>query len=181
MRKLWTHNLHEIERSPTRDTFHQSNDRKINKVSSFNQSYISNSLSTPPFTYAMEKFSRWCDVTTGINPFVPPPYVLPSNTILRWLQISIGSAVALLRAALLLPLLLVWALLHTILQSLVRIRVCVSNNEMIWMMIRMRPGSAYLLLWYSPWCSMMTLALMSSNYRCGQRRRRQQQPRIFFL
>ncbi|OQR93195.1 hypothetical protein ACHHYP_02803 [Achlya hypogyna] len=60
----------------------------------------------------MEKYNRWSDLTTGINPFVPPPHKLPSNVALRWLQIAVGGVVALARWVLLLPVLLVWAVLE---------------------------------------------------------------------
>ncbi|KAF0717336.1 Aste57867_2367 [Aphanomyces stellatus] len=60
----------------------------------------------------MEKYSRWSDLTTGINPFVPPPHQLPANVVLRWMQILLGSIVALLRWVLLLPLLLLLALVN---------------------------------------------------------------------
>ncbi|CAK4085013.1 unnamed protein product [Aphanomyces euteiches] len=60
----------------------------------------------------MEKYSRWSDLTTGINPFVAPPHQLPSNIVLRWTQILFGGILALLRWILLAPLLLVLAILH---------------------------------------------------------------------
>ncbi|KDO16113.1 hypothetical protein SPRG_18350 [Saprolegnia parasitica CBS 223.65] len=62
----------------------------------------------------MEKYNRWSDLTTGINPFVPPPHKLPSNVVLRWGQILVGGVVALARWVLLLPLLLLWSLLELI-------------------------------------------------------------------
>ncbi|RQM26740.1 hypothetical protein B5M09_002393 [Aphanomyces astaci] len=54
----------------------------------------------------MEKYSRWSDLTTGINPFVPPPHQLPANAILRWTQVFFGGILALLRWILLFPLVL---------------------------------------------------------------------------
>ncbi|ETV73494.1 hypothetical protein, variant [Aphanomyces astaci] len=66
----------------------------------------------------MEKYSRWSDLTTGINPFVPPPHQLPANAILRWTQVFFGGILALLRWILLFPLVLGLVLLsavHTIL------------------------------------------------------------------
>ena len=68
----------------------------------------------------MEKYNRWSDLTTGINPFVPPPHKLPSNVVLRWGQILVGGVVALARWVLLLPLLVLWSLLELIALLLVR-------------------------------------------------------------
>lgn len=50
----------------------------------------------------MEKYSRWSDLTTGINPFVPQQARLHKNVGVKALQLLGGTALVLLRAPLVL-------------------------------------------------------------------------------
>ncbi|TMW69574.1 hypothetical protein Poli38472_001730 [Pythium oligandrum] len=49
----------------------------------------------------MEKYSRWSDLTTGINPFVPQQQPLHANVGVKVLQVLAGSALVLVRVPLL--------------------------------------------------------------------------------
>lgn len=45
----------------------------------------------------MEKYSRWADLTTGINPFVPHKQRFAGNIALKGVQFLGGTALALVR------------------------------------------------------------------------------------
>ncbi|RHY32868.1 hypothetical protein DYB32_002156 [Aphanomyces invadans] len=62
----------------------------------------------------MEKYSRWSDLTTGINPFVPPPHQLPKNVVLRWTQLFLGGILSLCRWIVLVPLLMLLVVVTSI-------------------------------------------------------------------
>lgn len=67
----------------------------------------------------MEKYSRWADLSTGINPFVPLQPRRSASLPLRAAQLLTGAALALLR----LPLLLVAGLATALVASLTSVLV----------------------------------------------------------
>lgn len=62
----------------------------------------------------MEKYSRWSDLSTGINPFVPQQQRLSTNLPVKALQLLGGTALFLVRAPLVLALGLVLVLTNVV-------------------------------------------------------------------
>ncbi|DBA01602.1 TPA: hypothetical protein N0F65_011358, partial [Lagenidium giganteum] len=63
---------------------------------------------------AMEKYSRWSDLTTGINPFVPHKQRLHGNVLVKGLQLLPGTLLALVRTVLVAALALLLVLTNVI-------------------------------------------------------------------
>lgn len=57
-----------------------------------------------------EKFTRWNEPKSGINPFVPPRRRSPGNFVGKALKVLVGSAIALLRLPILLVLFVLLAI-----------------------------------------------------------------------
>lgn len=57
-----------------------------------------------------EKFTRWNEPKSGINPFVPPRRRSPGNVVGKALKVLVGSAIALLRLPILLVLFVLLAI-----------------------------------------------------------------------
>lgn len=72
----------------------------------------------------MEKYSRWADLTTGINPFVPHAQRLGGSLPVKGLRLLFGSALALLRLPLVAVVGLAAALLSAVALALVRAGPC---------------------------------------------------------
>jgi hypothetical protein len=68
----------------------------------------------------MEKYSRWTDLTTGINPFVPHAQRLGGSLPAKGLRLLFGSALALLRLPLVAVVSVGAALLSAVALALVR-------------------------------------------------------------
>lgn len=68
----------------------------------------------------MEKYSRWSDLTTGINPFVPHKQRLHDNVAVKGLQVLGGTALFVVRVPLVLVLGVALVVTNVVVSILVR-------------------------------------------------------------